>query len=569
MSEAIPGLELMTALQNQTNQGLQAMQFGIQARQNERQLGQADRRLDMAQAEWDANAPTRNLANKRAEMDTTFLAKNSQQIMKGKEFELLSALDEQQQTLGYNLLKYVKDDKSLMEAKAKGNEWGIDLDKLSMGRLSGGYNSKAIQSTLESITQTQELTNQLRLAEVKKQNDLAVAQAGLNAENAKMARTPLSTSVNEQYRTPDGVVVGLNKENRLAAWQPDGSVRLANEAERKGFEGFQSQRAGGNSAAGTQNLGSTAFTLGGDSYQVLSQGGTDFVLTNSGRIPLADYKALNPSTTIVSNKVISSNEQGKLNNAITKGAEVISMIDSTLGMADAGVALSPKQLTNSVATLLGGVAETVGETPLVGKGVKDVATMFGFMGDTSDVMSNLDKDLGDLSGAPQVLLANTIIAVADSMGGGNRVITKDNIKNARASLGLPPEGSMKELFQNTAAVTQKLSAARTLQKGRLQNNIAARIGKTYNQLNAAEQIEVNDMVSVMTGSPISGGTQTTPPSNTVDMNKYPQQGLTLPPVVANLIGVPTLTKDQFMQLSPENQAIITNTPSIAKQFQAK
>jgi hypothetical protein len=555
MSEAIPGLELMNALTNQSQQGLQAMQYGIQNRQNERQLTQTDRRLNMEEQQYNETAPQRQLANKTAQlmMSGNYL----EQKMKSDMLQFVATADDAQTKVVYNTLQSMQNSPESYVAGVKRLN-ALGLDPTALWGVSSTPDAKSlarIKQTQNGLMQTYDLvqeSNKLAAqSAAKEQEELFKAKIDLKKDIAKMnvkIRGNLNDAEGNVYNQTESGLVFNQAGNQVT--DPTLLKKLKNN---------------GGSVPGVQNIGATVSDLNDNHYPVMGQGLDAKVLTPQGYVPLQDYTKLNPSATLSTNKTISPTEIAKRRNAAEKGAVVVRSIDEVLNLADQGVALSHNQLANSVSTLVGGAAETLNSVPLIGNTLSGIANATGISGD-QDSLENLSEDIGGLDGAPQVLMANTIVAVADSMGGGTRVITKDNIKNARASLGLPAEGSMKEIFQNTTAVTQKLAAARILQQDKLRDSIAGRIDKTYNMLTPEQQVEVNNTVSQMVGKPISGGEGFTPQSTNVDMNKFPQQGLVLPQGTARLLGVPSLTRDQFMALPPQDKARLMQVPSINKQF---
>jgi hypothetical protein len=288
MSEAIPGLELMTALQNQTNQGLQAMQFGIQARQNERQLGQADvrlaqdaRRLDMAQEEFDLLKPARMLEGQKAMLTGEYIKKNpdavtgalrlqkltnettESKILRGEIFDRLNmnpgeqgfnATKQEVESAGYNFAsltglnsysekgvklaqdRYIQDIDFQKKLTAATAEAQIALEKV---RATADYE---IDSSFDAVVLPDGgIANRTKSGKLFKVDDKGV-RYGLNSDEVKFVTNTAGASgkavqsVSGSFINPDGHQVAASRQpNGEITATVDGNVITQSQMEKKGY----------------------------------------------------------------------------------------------------------------------------------------------------------------------------------------------------------------------------------------------------------------------------------------------------------------------------------------------
>jgi hypothetical protein len=492
---AIPGLELMTALQNQSGQAIQAMQYGIQNRQNQRQLEQAERRLDMAEEEWEANAPVRNLQNMMAGIELDYATTHKGDYIAQKNLEMLSRQTEAQNTYLYNVLSGVTAQNGYDMAREKTKSYGMDLDQMTGGIFLGGFDSKKNQAFLADISLTAKARSELMVLGQQLENTKAAAryEADIKAEAERMKALsmPMGTDVKRILRLSNGDSVFGTDAGTIVGKTIDGRLFRPTEAQIVEYEKLQTEIDKSDAGAGKSNQQSkfnlTDIETGEVVATTLTPDGIATGVTADGkRVTVSDRYALvdlNPEQSSLLNR-----QATQINSASGAAKSILKYSDEQL----ASIGVSGKA-TN----ILGGALAQA--KSVLGK-LKEGETISAESIESSIIGS---VDVSQMSAAEAEIVSaytSLLVSTAKLNSGSNRSFTKSDLELAEKQLLGAHGGSLEKAFANPSS----LRAGITQQQNNLFNKavevFSAQIARNPSDLTPKQLAIIHKRAEKMTGS---------------------------------------------------------------------
>jgi hypothetical protein len=488
MSQAIPGLELMTALQNQSGQAIQAMQYGIQNRQNQKQLEQADRRLDMAQEEWDANKPIRDLEITKAIMTGEYIKKNPDMITSSLNLARLQTQSEQDR-----LLTSVIFDRLHKNPGQEGfNAVKADIEKqgYNFANLTGlhAYSEQGVKQFFNSAINDFEYTKSIMEATQKAQIETQrirsekLFQAQLDAERdaAKLDAEVTTENFVDKSNNP----VSKTKSGEFFRIDANGKRSYL------GGDEVRELRPATGGGSGVSTVSGFFVDPKGNAQPAKTQGGIDGIVMDDGKfIPRGDLAkqgwTYNPAN---ANDLVRQREetQNSMNSLRGIGDIYQAYTKTAAGNQPGAVIDVAKKYTEGINNLFGGIGG-INER-------KDVLP-----GELDAAIAGVAAESGEL-GASSAKMFLAASLQARTLAGTNNAITKEQFKTSFKSLfGFEPD-SIGQYLQDPRRVKAAMQASAKVMVANARDNVAKENGIVggYRLATPAQKAIIDSRISTTT-----------------------------------------------------------------------